>query len=436
LDSKAITKIQALVLISIIVLVAASSVTVYILLREQRQPYTTIKIGILGDLDAAMGKDSWQASVLAAEQINAEGGILGREVEVIGEDTDSESGLDVVKINTALTRLITFHKVDFVVGIGGGDVGFGPQDTIAEHKKIMFSVGQTDAFTQRVLDDYDKYKYFFRVNFNHSSAFQGITDGLVLLREQTGFNKVGYLGEDVSGLKGIMEGLDYVLPEVYSFDLVYKGAFPPGTVDFSSYFAAAEASGVEVLVPLIVLDDGIPFTKEWYDRASPLLVYGGVLLSASDPESWDLLDGKCEDIAVSGLPLSVGYPMTTKTLSAREAYIDRWGSTPGWIGALFYDTIRFILPDAITRAGTIETEAVIEELEKTSIETSNARNFVFTKSHDVLVGENPNNPEADFMLAVYFQWQNGEMVPVYPKKIMEEAGATLTFPDWPGPWDE
>jgi hypothetical protein len=35
-----------------------------------------------------------------------------------------------------------------------------------------------------------------------------------------------------------------------------------------------------------------------------------------------------------------------------------------------------------------------------------------------------------------FQWQDGIQVPVDPTKIMEEAGATLTFPDWSGPWDD
>ena len=53
-----------------------------------------------------------------------------------------------------------------------------------------------------------------------------------------------------------------------------------------------------------------------------------------------------------------------------------------------------------------------------------------------MTGENPGNPEADFSLVMLFQWQNGEMVPVYPKKIMDEAGATYLFPDWHGPWDD
>jgi len=224
----------------------------------------------------------------------------------------------------------------------------------------------------------------------------------------------------VGWTKGVMEGLNYVLPE-NGFDLVYKGTFPLGTFDFTSYFAAAEAAGVEVLVPLITYDEGVPFVKEYYERQSPVFIYGGILQAVAVPEGWELTDGKCEHTTVAGLPVTAAYPLTSKNENP--------------LGAATYDPVRFILPDAIERAGTIETEAVIKALEETSVETSSAENFVFTSSHDVMMGENPNNPDADYALVMYFQWQNGKMVPVYPKKIMEEAGATYTYPPWSGPWD-
>ena len=47
-----------------------------------------------------------------------------------------------------------------------------------------------------------------------------------------------------------------------------------------------------------------------------------------------------------------------------------------------------------------------------------------------MVGEGYDEP-------IVFQWQeDGIRVPVYPRYIMEEAGATYIFPDWPGPWDD
>ena len=87
------------------------------------------------------------------------------------------------------------------------------------------------------------------------------------------------------------------------------------------------------------------------------------------------------------------------------------------------------MPDAIERAGTTETEAVIEALENTNLETALHKNFAYTSNHDILV-------KPDEVLVILFQWQaNGTRVPVYPREVKEELGITYTYPDWPGPWD-
>ena len=222
LDSKALTKVQSVILIVIVVAAATVGVFGYVLLGSQNQSSETVKIGVFADLDAEGGSSIWKGIVLAAEQLNAEGGMLGKQVEVIGEDNDVESGENAERMNLALARLLSLHEVNFIIGIAGSE-GFMIQDMIAQHERIFFEIGANqDAYTQRVLDDYDRYKYYFRLMPNTTSIFQGIPESLADLREQTGFNRVGYIGEE-SVWKGVMEGLDYVLPEVYGFDLVYKG---------------------------------------------------------------------------------------------------------------------------------------------------------------------------------------------------------------------
>jgi len=435
LDSKALTKIQSIILIAII---AVAAVATYVLWDGPSQSSETIKIGVLTDLEGINGESVWLATKLAAEEINSEGGILGKQLEVVGEDTDFESEGDIAKVSTALTRLITQDKVDFIIGQAPGESGLVIQDIISEHKKIFLAVlGSLDTVTQRVIDNYSDYKYFFRVwQINDTSIGFGMTDSILLIREITGFNKIGYLAEDSMWNKGVRDALDYLLPNVYDFDFVYQGTFPPhDTIDFSSYFAAAEAAGTEILIPLIIYDGAIPFTKEYYDRQSSMVIYGGALAPVSYEESWDWTEGKCEHMTVFALPVVAGYPLTTKTIPARDSFLNRWGETPGAGGAAAYDALRFILYDALKRAGTVETEEVIKALESTSIETSMARNFVFTESHDVMYGEGTNDPNDDYIITTLFQWHNGELVPIYPKAIMEEAGVTYTYPPWPGPWD-
>jgi branched-chain amino acid transport system substrate-binding protein len=431
LDSKALTKIQSIILVAIIAVAAVAGHLALQLGHPQSED--TIKIGVLADLSG--DKNVWKGVKLAAEQLNAEGGILGKNIEVIGEDIAIESGTrDLVHISTALTRLIEFHQVDFVIGEAGWQVGLTCQEIVADHKIIFMDVNDGDVTTEQVMNNYDKYKYYFSTMWNETSIFMGLVDGLLLLRENTGFNKIGILSEVWA--EAIVEGLEQALPEVYGFDIVYSSIFPFETVDFSSYFAAAEAAGVEVVLPLISGEGGIPFVKEYYDRQSPLFIYGGAITTAGYPESWEWTDGKCEHICVANTAIVAGYPLTSKTIPTRDAYFNRWGEDIGLASSIAFDNLRYILSAAIERAGTIETEAVIKALEETSFETSNARNWVFTPSHGLMMGKNPNDPEAEYAFTMYFQWQNGELVPVYPKKIMEEAGAFYTFPDWPGPWDD
>jgi branched-chain amino acid transport system substrate-binding protein len=431
-NSRALTKIQSIILIAIIVVAAVGGGAAYVWFSGDEQSSDTIKIGFLGMLDSSIDRANWQAAILAVEEINAEGGILGRQVELIAEDANP---YDLLIFTEALTRLITVHNVDFIVGGASGQAEIVLQDTIAQHKIICISGGIiTDEIAQKVLDNYDTFRYYFSVQFNTTSVKLGMTDGLLHVREMTGFNKIGYLAEDLGWNKATRDELDVFLPE-NGFELVYKGTFPLGTVDFSSYFAAAEAAGVEVMVPLILLDGGIPFCKEYYDRQSPMAVLEGNNDLASNSHGWEWTDGKCNHMAFNNVPTTAGYPFTSKTLQTRDAYMNRWGEAITWGAADKYDAIKFILKDAIERAGTIETDAVIAALEETRVETSNARNFVFTPSHCIMWGKDANNPDQDYHLVMRFQWQNGVQVPVYPKKIMDEAGTSYTFPDWPGPWD-
>ena len=366
---------------------------------------------------------------MATEQINAEGGILGKQVEVIGEDSgDLES--DAMTVRSSLIRLLTYHKVDFIIG------SFHPivSDTIAEHKKIFISC-IVNNIEEQVLNDYDKYKYLFSIVPNATSTAKAIIDSLQTLRENTDFTKVAYLFGTGIQPREIMDRLDTALPEL-GYEIVYRGIYPQDTFDFSSYFAQAEAAGAEILIPWSGGFNGASIVKEYHDRQSPMLIYSGLLAAASVPDSWEYTEGKCEYLCVSSNPLSVGYPLTSKTLPAREAYIERWGAIPGIVEVLAYDMIRFTLPDAIERAGTTDPDALVEALEQTNVVTTTAKSFAFSSSHGLMNVENMDDSDAFGKVAMVFQWQNGNLVPVHPRWIREEEGTTLTFPDWSGPWDK
>ena len=436
LDSKALTKVQVAILTAIILVASVGGVT-YILWSANQPPPENIIIGVCADLDMGAGKSTLRGVTLAAEQLNAQGGVLGRNITVIAEDDDSESPpFDIARATNALTKLLTVDKADFIIATGGlqSTIAFSLQDLCAEHKKIVFTtVVAIDEFTQRIMDNYDKYKYTFRVTpTNASTSSAGMLQGIITAGKYTGFTKIALLFFDFTTAKTAASYLNETLPE-HGFQIVYRNLISREITDFTSYFAAIEESGAEILVPFITGGAGTAFVKEWYERQSPMVVWG-VLTEAGNFDFWTVTEGKCDAVTFPGSPVVSGYPLTTKTLPTREAYFQRWGEVPSLTATGAYDALRFILPEAIKRAGTTETEAVIKSLEKTNVETSSARHFVFTSSHDIMVGSSPNNPAEDYMVVFNFQWQNGTQVPVYPESIMNEAGATYKYPSWNGPW--
>ena len=435
LDSKALAKIQSIILIAIIVVAAVGGVA-YVFLSRNDQSEDTIRIGVCADLDNNIGKMVWQEVVLAAEQINGNGGVLGKNFEVVAVDDDSESEMpDSVFATKALTKLITVDKVDFIINSGRGGLSPVYQEIIAEHKKILFDgFIMDDALTQKVLENYDKYKYYFRAGINNASSVTiGVTDMCNVFREHTGFNKIALIQHYTPGTAEKQATYVNSLTE-NGFDVVYTTSIPLDTFDFASYFVQAEAAGAEIAYCTIVTSAGLAFVEEYNNRQSPMVLLGPIN-PVSLSNAWEITDGKCEYISTNMYPTAANYPLTSKTISFTEAYKERWDTTTASMGAL-YDVVRYILPDAIERAGTIETEKVIEALETTDIETSLARHFVFTKSHDIMIsGIGPNKADEGHFSVLIFQWQNGELVPVYPKEIMEEAGETYAFPPWAGPWD-
>ena len=439
LDYRALTKIQTTILITIILIAAVGGSAAYLLWRANLPPLENIRIGICCDLDMNAGRSTFRGVTLAAEQINAQGGILGRNITIVAEDDDSESPpFDIAVATNALIKLITVDKADFIIATGGltYTIAYSLQDICAEHKKILFTtVVATDEFTQRVIENYDKYKYAFRVApANASTAAAGMAGGIITAGKYTGFTKIALLFYDFTSAKTAAAYLNETLPQ-HGFQIVYSNLISREITDFTSYFAAIEASGAEILVPYITGGAGTAFVKEWHERQSPMVVWG-VLTEAGNTNFWTVTEGKCDTVVFPGSPTVSGYPLTNKTIPTREAYIQRWGEAPSITAAGPYDALRFILPDAIKRAGTIETEAVIKALENTNVETSSARHFVFTSSHDIMFRfENSFELDEDYIVALDFQWQNGTQVPVSPEAIMKEAGATYKYPAWEGPWN-
>src|SRR4030043_251326 len=124
-----------------------------------------IKIGVIGPMKLVQGIGHWNGAVMAADEINAKGGVkVGNKMMKIKLiQADSNEFINVTDATNAMERLITRDKVDFVVGGFRTEAVLAMQDIAMDRRVIFVGCGAAHPeLTERVAKYYDQYKYFFR----------------------------------------------------------------------------------------------------------------------------------------------------------------------------------------------------------------------------------------------------------------------------------
>jgi branched-chain amino acid transport system substrate-binding protein len=212
-----------------------------------------IKMGLDNPLTgtyAAPGKNELIGCQLAVEQINAKGGILGRNVELLVEDsTSGDAGTAVQKAR----KLIDGDKVDFLLGNVNSALALAMAQ-VSNEKKILHIVpgGHTDAVTGASC-----HWNVFRVCNTTQMEAAAVASALV----------------KKYGKKWYFITPDYSFGHTLESGLVKAGAAlgatrvggdlaPLGTVDFSSYLIKAQSAAPDVIVFLTQGDDMINALKQ------------------------------------------------------------------------------------------------------------------------------------------------------------------------------
>jgi branched-chain amino acid transport system substrate-binding protein len=206
----------------------------------QARGETPVKIGLVDPLTgvyAAVAQNEVTGAKLAVEQINAKGGITGRPIELLVEDSANDVGTGVQKAR----KLIERDQVTFLIG----DVNSGIAQAIAQvtnEKKILHVVsgGHTDTITGS-----DCKWNVWRVCNTTSMEANAVAELL--------FTKYGkkwhFITPDYA--------FGHTLQQAANADLKKLGGTmtgneltPLGTTDFSAYLIKARAANPDVLLVL------------------------------------------------------------------------------------------------------------------------------------------------------------------------------------------
>ena len=380
-------------------------------LAAQPQP---IRIGVPTAIDLQVGRDTVDSMQMAVDEINAKGGVIGRKLELIvaDETDDPQAGIDAIK------KLTADDKVDVLIGGYTSGVTLAQLPEIARAKTIYLGVGAASpSITARVKEDYETYKYVFRVsplNAAHQArGLAGFISGFVM--GEMGFKRIAIVGEDAKWVQDLVPQLKEGAAAAGA-DVRLAEFFDSETSDFSSLLAKVKDSGAQFLLVILSQASSETFVKQWYDARIPMPI-GGIDVRSMDADFFRRVGGK--SISEITANLSVRAPITPKTVPYWDAFVKKTARAPVYTGPGAYDAV-YVYAEAVARAQTTAADAVIKALEKTDYVGTLGR-IQFDGSHDVKAGPG-------LVGFAFVQWQDkGERAIVWPKEM--RTGEAI-LPPW------
>ena len=377
-----------------------------------------ILIGVNTAIQLQVGRDAVNAVKMAIDEINQKGGVNGRKLALTVAD-EGEAVSEGPKTGIAAVNKLTGEdKVDVLIGGYDSGVTLAELPHIARAKTIFLGIGSASpAIQAKVKEDYERNKYFFRVNpINSAKQAAGLNDYIKgKLKGELGYKKISILGENAKWVQDMVPYLKKNATEA-GLEVPLAEFFDPQTADFSPIFAKVKDSGSQYLLIILSHAASDVFVKQWYDAKVPVAI-GGIDVKSQDADFFKRVCGKAISEVTTNFVLRK--PITEKSIPWWDAFVKKYNRAPVYSAAGAYDAV-YIYADAVSRAKTTDAEPVIKELEKTDYVSPRGR-VKFDALHEVQDG--PGNVNV-----IYVQWQNdGERAVVWPKEV---ASGKMIDPPW------
>jgi len=364
----------------------------------------TVKIGVVGPRTgpaAATGKAFEEGIALALDHINAGGGVLGKKLEIVLEDT----GGVPEKAAAAFERLATKEKVPIVVGESHSSSALAEIE-LANRYKLPFIICEAwhDDITAK------GYKWVFRAG----PANSGVVDFYIApFVRDNGFKKVAIVRENSDWGAGIAARTEYDLKKMNIPFTTLK--IEGSSKDFYTELTKLKAEKPDIILAYIY-GTGLHF---FISQANEIGLSPGALIldGAGPPSLWDSFWKNVGNAGESELFMSSMHEKVHLTATSKkfwDAYNKKFGKNPTDYKSRSIYNVILIAADAINRAKSTDPEAVVAALEKSKLEvTTGVVNFgLKTGSYEYHQWMPP-------MLVV--QWQNRQQVVVYPQKAATGA---------------
>jgi len=398
-------------------LIGASAIGLAALASSQALAADPIKIGVIAEAQAIAGASIPQAAQMAADEINAKGGVDGRKIEIVTYDNHSSSA-DSVR---AFQRAVNEDKVNIVIASYISEVVLALEPWASRLKTPFITPGAaSNEISKSVHSDYEKNKYTFHGYLTSAALALSVCDAAKdLLVEQKHMTTAVIMSEDAAWTKPLDVGYEECLPKI-GLKVLDHIRFSPDTTDFTPIFNKIEGTKPDVIITGIS-HVGVQPTVQWKNQQVPIPMLGissQATNSTFGKDTNDAADGVLYQ-GVSGPDVAV----TPKSIPFAEGFKTKFGNYPSYAGYTSYDEVYYIA-DAVKRAGSTDADKLVEALEKTDWEGTIGRIQFYGKddpfTHSIKYGKG-------LVTGLMLQWQDGKQVSVWPKEI---AKGQLKFPSF------
>jgi branched-chain amino acid transport system substrate-binding protein len=311
----------------------------------------TVKIGLLAPLTgfaAADGLSVLNSVQLAVERVNQDGGLLGRQVELVYYD-DRADGKEAVALSRKLIQQ------DRVAGVVGGSYST-PSRAVApifEDEEIPFVAAYAvhpDVTTSG--------KYCFRNGF--LGMVEGKSAGYVSV-ELLKAKKIALLTSDNDFGRTLAEGFKaYLGDQGKDAQIVFEQTYPFQEKDFKPYLSKVKEANPDILFASGYYFQTGPIVQQARELGLDIQILGEE--GADSPKFLEIAGAAAEGfVIVTNLDRDDPRPVVQDFLKTFE---QRYQIQPDMVGASAYDAF-MIICDGIRRAGSTDGPAIQQAIAAT-----------------------------------------------------------------------
>lgn len=349
----------------------------------------TIKIGGIFPLSgevAVYGTECRNGIMLAIDEINAAGGVNGKQLELVGEDDEGspEKSVNVYK------KLVTKDNCDVIIGslTSGCTAAIS---SLAQAQKVLLLAPAATLTSITEAGD-----YVFRACF--IDPFQGTVGGK-FSRETLGASRAAVL-YDI--------GNDYSIGLYENFKVAFEQG--GGTVVAAESYSTGDKDFNAQLTKIKTANPDVVYLPDYYATVALIvkqLRAQGINTPIVGADGWDGIIDNAGDEVLNGFYSNhyAADSTDSRVVTFVKSYEEKYGSTPVSFAALGYDCV-YLLKDAMVASGATDATSLKDALMKTN------GSYV---TGNLTFDENRNPVKSAVMLEIVKQ--DGKLVPVYKSTV-------------------